>query len=259
MTPKRRADALNEATAQLKRVKSVVDETAEELVCAITMALPVDPVVAQDGHVYERSAVEDWIAQGNGKSPKTNEPMGPALLPAPQVKAMIRGMVKSGALTGDKAEAWEEKLKEEEMGRGWRVKAEGGDAVAIYNVGACYLGGQWGVRKDLAEGFRWTQRSADAGCDEGLAQLGGCYMFGWGVAKNTTFGMSYLADGARGGSQIGCYWLGHGFAHGLHGLPKDAKLATKWFRKMQACTSKTATSQKIEEQAAAWLREHATD
>ena len=71
----------------------------------------------------ERAAIEDWIAKGNGKSPKTNDPMGTTLLPAPQVKAMIRGMVKSGALTGDKAEAWEAKLAEEEKVRATREKA----------------------------------------------------------------------------------------------------------------------------------------
>ena len=160
MPPKRRAAADTE-TEELKRLKSAMDATAEELVCAITMALPVDPVMAQDGHVYERSAITDWIAQGNGKSPKTNEPMGPALLPAPQVKAMIRGMVKSGALTGDKAEAWEAKLQEEEMVRRLRVKAEGSDGLAMYTMSAWHLGGHFGMRRDDAESFRWCQRSAD--------------------------------------------------------------------------------------------------
>ena len=257
MPPKRRA-ATDTETEENKRLKSVVDETAEELVCAITMALPVDPVTAQDGHVYERSAITDWIAQGNGKSPKTNEPMGPALLPAPQVKAMIRGMVKSGALTGDKAEAWEAKLQEEEMVRRWREAAEGGDGWAMYNMGIIYLHGMLGVRKDLAEGFRWCQRSADAGCEDGVALLGNCYMYGHGVGKNTSLGLTYVTEGAKGGSQYGCYWLGWYLAKGVNGLPKDDKQATKWFRKMQACTS-WAAGPKTGEEAAAWLREHATD
>ena len=67
-------------------------------------------MTALDGHIYERAAIEEWIAKGNGKSPKTNEPMGRKLLPAPHVKSMIERMVKSGALTGDKADAWQERL-----------------------------------------------------------------------------------------------------------------------------------------------------
>ena len=41
-------------------------------------------------------------------------PMGGALLPGPQVRAMVERMVRSGALTGDKAEAWLERLSDEE-------------------------------------------------------------------------------------------------------------------------------------------------
>ncbi|CAF0780593.1 unnamed protein product [Adineta steineri] len=42
------------------------------LVCPITFALFHDPVVAEDGHTYERSAIIDWI-QRNGTSPLTRE------------------------------------------------------------------------------------------------------------------------------------------------------------------------------------------
>ena len=65
MPPKRRATAADLERAdrateeKYKKLRSVVDETAEEFLCAITMALPVDPVTAQDGHVYERSAIEE--------------------------------------------------------------------------------------------------------------------------------------------------------------------------------------------------------
>ena len=99
--------AADRETQELKRVKSALDESANHLVCAISMALPVDPVTAMDGHVYERSAILEWIAVGNGKSPRTNVPMGTTLLAAPHAKSMIEHMVKSGVLTGDKADAWQ--------------------------------------------------------------------------------------------------------------------------------------------------------
>ena len=97
-------------------------EPPNSIVCPITMALPLDPVTAADGFVYERSAVADWIAKGNGKSPKTNLPMGDALLPAPHVKNMIKRMVESGALSGDKAEAWTPALADQEEVREMREK-----------------------------------------------------------------------------------------------------------------------------------------
>jgi TPR repeat protein len=211
--------------------------------------------------VYERSAITDWIATGTGNSPKTNEPMGPTLLPAPQVKSMIRGMVKSGALTGDKAEAWEAQLAEEELVRATRERAEGGDAEAMFSLGRWSFKGSKGLRNDKAEAFRWFQRCADADDQDGLAGLGFCYLGGWGVGKNTTLGMAYMGVAAERGSGLGCYLLGNSFAKGLYDLPKDAKQATKWLRKMQAAWTESASkaSASAKEGAAAWLREHATD
>ncbi|CAF5013749.1 unnamed protein product, partial [Rotaria socialis] len=40
--------------------------------CPITLSLFRDPVVAQDGHTYERAAIEEWIRK-NGTSPITNK------------------------------------------------------------------------------------------------------------------------------------------------------------------------------------------
>ncbi|CAF3613586.1 unnamed protein product [Rotaria socialis] len=40
--------------------------------CPITLSLFRDPVVAQDGHTYERAAIEEWIRK-NGTSPFTNK------------------------------------------------------------------------------------------------------------------------------------------------------------------------------------------
>ena len=76
------------------------------------------------------------------------------------------------------------------------------------------------------------------------------------VGKNVVLGMTYTSEGAMCGSQFGCFRMGDYFANGKHGLPRDAKQATKWFRKMQACTTE-AGADKAKERAAAWLREHA--
>ena len=43
----------------------------DELLCPITLEIFRDPVVASDGHTYERKAIEEWI-QKNGTSPITS-------------------------------------------------------------------------------------------------------------------------------------------------------------------------------------------
>ena len=46
----------------------------KELICPITHKIIQDPVLAGDGHVYERTAIVQWI-QANGSSPITLEPL----------------------------------------------------------------------------------------------------------------------------------------------------------------------------------------
>ena len=43
-----------------------------ELVCPITQELMKDPVVAEDGHTYERSSLITWFNMGRNRSPVTN-------------------------------------------------------------------------------------------------------------------------------------------------------------------------------------------
>lgn len=43
-----------------------------ELVCPITQELMKDPVVAEDGHTYERSSLITWFNMGRTRSPVTN-------------------------------------------------------------------------------------------------------------------------------------------------------------------------------------------
>jgi len=46
----------------------------DSLICPITLELFRDPVLAEDGHTYEREAITQWI-QNNGRSPLTDQPL----------------------------------------------------------------------------------------------------------------------------------------------------------------------------------------
>ena len=154
MPPKRGRAAAEETAQEFRRHKSATEEAFAELVCPITFSLPIDPVTAEDGKVYERSAIEEWLKQQH-KSPVTNLAMGTRLLPALQVKNMIRMMVTSGALTGDKVDAWKLRLKEEEEVAEMLREAEAGDGRAMYDLGVSYEYGEMGLVKDLAKAFEW--------------------------------------------------------------------------------------------------------
>ena len=61
----------------------------DALSCPITLELFRDPVVAQDGHTYERKAIEDWIRK-NGTSPITDQKLSlEHLIPNHAIKKVI--------------------------------------------------------------------------------------------------------------------------------------------------------------------------
>lgn len=66
------------------------------MICPITQSVFVDPVVAPDGHTYERSAIKKWFAMGKNTSPVTNESFvgSPRLLPNHGLRNTIEEIVK---------------------------------------------------------------------------------------------------------------------------------------------------------------------
>ena len=64
-------------------------EEKDEYQCPISFELMTDPVIAEDGHSYERSAIEDWFGRGSLTSPKTGEPIGTNLFPNHNLRKLI--------------------------------------------------------------------------------------------------------------------------------------------------------------------------
>ena len=200
--PRGKQKAVEPATEQATKFRKVIDDGADELVCPITHELPVDPVTAEDGRVYERSAIEEWLGQ-HEKSPHTNEPMGTKLLPATQVKNLIASMVRSGAISGDKAGAWTKKLEGEKEVEEMRQKAEAGDAEAMMSLADWYQDGTNGLQKNLSERYKWAKRAADLDHAEGISDVGWCAFFGEGTEQNRALGNVLCAGGHHGaGSRV---------------------------------------------------------
>ena len=95
-----------------RKTNKEMNPTVTELLCPITLELPIDPVIAEDGMVYERKAVEDQL-QLRKKSPMTNLPMGDQLLVAKHVTNIMQSLLESG-VNDDRLIAWQKakKLKE---------------------------------------------------------------------------------------------------------------------------------------------------
>ena len=265
MAPKRR-DAGGRAAEEVKRYKRSADKVKDEFTCSITTELFFDPVTAEDGHLYERSAIEEWIARpGQPKSPKTNVRMGRRLTPATKVRSIIEQMVRDGLL---RSPAWSKKLADEKEVEKVRARAEGGDTDAMLDLGHWYGDGEMGLSKDSERSFGWYQRGHRlGGCATTTATLALCYLNGDGVEKNVGHGMHLMTSAAERGSELACFMLGANFAVGMNGLPKDAYAATHWFRAMESATERMVYMgdddggqvKKCRDHAAAWLRDNAVD
>ena len=124
MPPKRKArkpadaiDLTEMASPQEKKQKVALTTIAKEFVCPITQELPISPVTAEDGKIYEEKAIREWFSKKDGEptSPSTGAVIGTRLLPAPQARNTIEALVESGAIEGEIAEAWKQKLELETL------------------------------------------------------------------------------------------------------------------------------------------------
>ncbi|KAK3245554.1 hypothetical protein CYMTET_44883 [Cymbomonas tetramitiformis] len=67
-----------------------LSDTPDEYKCPITTEIMLDPVIAMDGHTYEREAIELWLGQ-HRTSPMTNEEMpSNAVVPNINLKKLIQ-------------------------------------------------------------------------------------------------------------------------------------------------------------------------
>ena len=216
---------------ELKRVKTVMNSVADEYLCPITQELPVDPVMAEDSKIYERWAIEEWLAKKE-RSPSTGAPMGTRLLPATQVRNTIGRLVESGTIEGDKATAWKAKLKDEKELKELRASAEEGDTDAMYHLGVAYHNGEYGLRGDTQQARVWYKRGAELHEVWCMRAYGEYLLEGYGGESLTALGLIYVTRAAAAGLRSGQLLLGKALAKGKYSLPKDTAQAKFWLSKV---------------------------
>ena len=231
-TQKRARDADADADADAvdpKKMRESINDAAKEFICPITHELPIQPVMAEDGKIYEREAIVEWFAR-KATSPSTNAAIGPKLVPVVQVRNTIESLIQTGAIEGEIVEAWQKRLEFEKRVKEMRAKAEGGDGEAMQWMGVSYTYGQ-GVAKDEAQARAWFERSAAARHPPGMANFGQCLLSGIGGPQDILLGLVNVTEAAHLGSDVGQLLLGKAFAKGLYGLSKDPVRARFWLEK----------------------------
>ena len=254
---KRALEERDEAHANAEKQQKTLTDIAKEFICPITHELPIKPVTAEDGKIYEEKAIREWFSKKDGEptSPSTGAIIGKKLFPAPQARNTIEALVKSGAIDGEIAEAWQKKLEQETLVKGTRAKAEGGDGNAMYNLGLAYEVGSYGLAEDAVQARSWFERSAAARYPQGLAVYGKSLLRGVGGPQDNVFGIMNVTQAAGLGSDVAAFILGFAFFEGVHGLPKDTVRARYWLKKAIGEREIHLLHHRNIAEATEWLRE----
>ena len=262
---KRKAEG--EAQEDLCEDSSVSDPLVAEYLCPITQELPIDPVLAEDGRCYERDAIKKWLSMDQStagvRSPVTNEPMGKKLLPATQVKNMLMHLVQRGILKGETVDKWrttmDKKAEYDERIAHLDTKAKAGDIIAIRYLGFGYRDGtRDGLKVDAKRAkhyFKEGMKLGDPRCTTSLALM---HVDGKGSTKKSpTYGMALMMRGAMLGSEHACAYIGWAYAHGQLDFPKDAAMATMWYRRAATeCDGCHDTGPAFRKQIGEWALAH---
>jgi Sel1 repeat/U-box domain len=209
-------------------------QTPYDLICPITLELPWDPVIAEDGRLYDCPAIKAHFEQhpSDLRSPITNEKMGQHLKSAPQIKTLLHLMVEKGVIGGDLASKWNEMVKQQKDTEVLLKRAEEGNAVSMYNLGVFYRDGTKGFKKDEELTVAWFTKAHLAGSVPGTALLGDSICNGHGgVVKCHITGMMYLGIAAGQGSDYAAYQLGKALANGTCGVRVNKGEAIYWLQK----------------------------
>jgi U-box domain/Sel1 repeat len=195
-----------------------------DLICPITLDLPIDPVTAEDGRIYERDAIESHFsnqADSGIRSPLTNMPMGQRLLPSSQTKNVIQALIDQGVVSGELADSWLERRREKKKVEDLIARANSGEVCAMEWLGHTYFHGKDGVVKNESKAVETLEPACHLGSLYALQTVGWILLHGKAIKRDQVRGIMYLSLAAGKGSDWAAYKLGLAFAKGSHGLSVD--------------------------------------
>lgn len=178
---------------------------AVEFICPICHVLPTNPALADDGFIYDKECIDDFIRRNESDviiSPMTKEPMLDTLIISDAVKETIRELIACDELENGIRGAWANEKKGKSSSRDRvldaKTKAKQGDVKQMVTLAEWYLFGETdlGVECDANEGYKWCKLAADEDEDEivGKAYQGYCLIRGLGVETDWEDGYELLVE-----------------------------------------------------------------
>ena len=169
----------------------ILNKIAAELVCKLSLNLPTDdPVVADDGCIYER---RELVANSTIEDSMEYKPCS-------QIKRVIELLLDSGKIDDkyikrSSVDDTQEKDINTQNYSTIRTKAEGGDVDSMIELAELYLTGK-GVDQDKKAAYRWFKKASEQDCITGTARVADCLLVGIGVEQDYQEGYQTLIESA---------------------------------------------------------------
>ena len=208
--------------------------------CPLSKKVMIDPVMATDGHVYERVHITHHLDayQNQPMSPVTNEPLGPQLVPAMQVRTLIEYLIRSYVLGEEQSESWRKREATMIEGNIIEQQAMDGKPSSMTEYGMLLNFGVKGRPRDPVKAVIWFKRAACAGNAKGKAMCARAFLEGDGVESDWKNGLLLLGAACELGSETALYVRGMAHAENKYNFTKNRRIAASWFEQMHSAVRK---------------------
>lgn len=238
-TKKRRQDEAHDKSPAAKPTRPAPDEIYVDFICPLTHELPVQPIRAPDGRLYDKKAFEEWVeTQREDEDGKIQSPFRIVRMTKPIrttplecVERAIEGWIDSGVIDKDSGgEKWKRI-------RAKLTRIQKAPTNTISNVDEFYHCGTFFYyedtdgyfKQDYKKAFDWFQQARKFGSVKGEAMVGICMLEGRGTAKNTSLGTHIIVQAAQKGSDLAAYQASLFFGDNRYSM-KDKYLQIKFLR-----------------------------
>jgi len=185
-----------------------VSESVTQLVlCPLTHGLMVDPVLAGDGFLYERSNIEEWIWMYETSPFLRSIRLSTAtLVPVRKIREIIEALVEAGAIKSKLSRSWKVRKREAKLSKARKLldAAKLGVSKAQRILARWYFEGTNGLEKDEDKCELLAKMAAKGGDQKAKRFLGYFYSLdGPGVRKkNIPFAIYWYEQASKQGCSV---------------------------------------------------------
>lgn len=194
------------------------------LLCPITLLLPIDPILAPDGHVYEKEAYAKYLKfptknkYGQILSPWTRKPMwNPySYNNHPYTIRLVISFIDNGIISGEDAKQWKAARSKLQQIQNTTSNSDGEEKYEIGNL--YYYGDNEYFPSNNEKAYLYYNMASRCGSIQGEVMAAVCKVYGHGTERDVLYGSHLLVSAAYRGSSMAAYRASRLFCEPEHGI-----------------------------------------